>query len=468
MILAGWVCILQQNRLNEEYDTLKMKQTSSRALKIGAMKSGYIEGCFAMLMLAMTEAFYIPYLNALGASPLQIGLGASLPALVSALAQLFAPSVLYYFNSRKKMVVVTVLVQASAFIPFAIACQLQESWNVWSAISAFLISAIAGNTGASAWSDWMANIIPSSRRGRYFAGRNRLLGVIQLVVSITAGLILDKTAGKVLTAFMMIWFGCFFVRTISGLILMTMYDPPVAVSKPSRETSFIVFLRNLTKNNFGRFTIATSLMSIGTNFSAPFFAIHMLNHLHLSYLQYVTVNMTATAATIVSLGLWGKLVDRFGSVILLRICAGSIVLLPAYWIFFDQFSALLLIQVLAGFSWGGFNLAAVIFYMGAIDRKQRVSSIAYFNSINFICVAAGAALGGVIGPLLPAIGKYPLLTIFMVSTILRLGPSFLFAAVKEPKDIIGRKGLDTAFSDPRVNIQTGIVRSISKIFKRNI
>ena len=445
-----------------------MINNRNKVLRIRAMRSGYVEGCFAMLMLAMTEAFYIPYLNALGASPLQIGLGASLPALVSAMAQLFAPSILYHFNSRKKMVVVTVLVQASAFIPFAIACSLQNSWNVWAAISAFLVSAIAGNAGAAAWSDWMANIIPSNRRGRYFAGRNRLLGVIQMVVSISAGLVLDKAAGKLLTAFMVIWFGCFFFRTISGLVLMTMYDPPVAVVRPSRETSFSVFLRNLSSNNFGRFTIATSLMSIGTNFSAPFFAIHMLNHLELSYLQYVTVNMTATAATIISLGLWGKVIDRFGSVLLLRLCAGMIVILPALWIFFYQFSALLIIQVIAGVAWGGFNLAAVIFYMGAIDKKQRVSSIAYFNALNFICVAAGAALGGIFGPLLPPIGKYPLLTIFLVSAILRLGPSCLFAMVKEPKEIVGKKGFEAAFSDPRVNIQTGIVRSLSKIFKRNV
>ena len=216
---------------------------SERRLRRQAMQLSMKEGSFAIVMVALVEAFYIPYLNAMGASPLQIGLGASLPALASAFIQLYTPMALYKSGSRKKLAVTTSLGQALCFIPFGLMCQINKNWAVWPAIAAFAVSAMSGNLGAASWADWMADIVPARRRGKYFAYRNRILGVIQLAVAITAGYLLDHLAGKVLLTFTIIWFVCFAARTCSGIMQKFIYEPQRTAKQNQTEGGLLAFLR---------------------------------------------------------------------------------------------------------------------------------------------------------------------------------------------------------------------------------
>ena len=89
-------------RQSDANSTLPPVLREQRRLRFRTMKLSYLEGGFAMVMLALVEAFYIPYLDAMGATSLQIGLGASLPALVSGMVQLYTPLALYRTGSRKQ------------------------------------------------------------------------------------------------------------------------------------------------------------------------------------------------------------------------------------------------------------------------------------------------------------------------------------------------------------------------------
>ena len=67
---------------------------SDRRLRYKTMRLSVIEGLFATIAMGLQQIFYIPYLNAMGASNLQIGIGASIPALMTGLILLFVPSLL--------------------------------------------------------------------------------------------------------------------------------------------------------------------------------------------------------------------------------------------------------------------------------------------------------------------------------------------------------------------------------------
>ena len=441
---------------------------SERHLRRQAMQLSMKEGCFAIVMVALVEAFYIPYLNAMGASPLQIGLGASLPALASAFIQLYIPMALYKSGSRKRLVVTTALVQALCFVPFGLMCQINRNWAVWPAIAAFTVSAVSGSLGGTSWADWMADIVPARRRGKYFAYRNRILGVIQLAVAVTAGYLLDHLAGKVLLTFTIIWFVCFAAKTCSGIMHKFMYEPPRMANQNQPEGSFLAFLRQLPSTKFGRFTLATSLLGLGVSFAGPFFAVHMLNNLKFSYSEYTVVNVTATAAVIAFLGLWGGIIDRVGAILPLRLCAIIITLIPLPWVIFENYWLLLCAQILSGFAWAGFSLAVFVYYLGSVAPQTRISGMSYFNALGLFCASAGSTLGGWLGPYLPVLTNYYLQTVFLISFALRLGPALMFYRIKEEKLPAGKLTLvEKLFFEPTLILRPSIARSMLRLPKRS-
>lgn len=432
------------------------------------MRLSLIEGAIAMVMVAMAHAFYVPYFNAMGASTLQIGLAVGLPALAASLIQIYTPTALQKAGSRKKLVALTVFLQAVCFIPFALMAGIHSKWAIWGAIGFSLLMSTAGNLSGASWADWMGDVVPKKWHGKYFANRNRILSLIQLPIAVTASFLLDKAAGQVMLMFCLIWLACFAARAISSLLFTLMYEPPVSEKQPGQTSGFFAFIKTLPRTDFGNFTLATSLLSIGVNFSAPFFAVHMLRNLKLSYVEYTILVVSATAAVIGFLGLWGRIIDRLGSVVALRFCALGITLLPLPWVITDNYLVLLGAQIFAGFCWAGFNLAVFVYFLNSSNCTTRVSSISYFYAINFFCVFVGATLGGLLGPHLPTIARFQLQTIFVVSVLMQIVPAILFQTVKIKKRPQKFTAIEKLFFDPSLNIRPVITRSILRLFNRNL
>jgi MFS family permease len=456
--------------LNSENDLLLPADSiaGGRKKRLKAMQLSLVEGSFAMVMAAMIEAFYIPYFNAMGAGTLQIGLAASLPALAASLIHIYSPTALQQVGSRKKLVTLTVFFQAIGFIPFALAAHFHSRTTaVWAAIGFYVLLSSAGNLGASSWADWMGNVVPKKWHGKYFAGRNRILSIIQIAVAILAGVLLDRSA-KVIWMFSWIWLACFIARAISGLLLALTYEPPATTKMYKHASGFIAFVKDLPKTNFGTFTLATGLLSLGVNFSSPFFAVHMLKNLRLSYLEYTILTVTVIATTVGFLGLWGRVISRLGAIAPIRLCAIGITLLPLPWVITGNFWALMFVQALAGFFWAGYNLAVFIYYLNYQGHVIRVSSISYFNAINFFCVFAGSTLGGLLGPYLPTVATYRLQSIFIVSVLIRVVPAIMLQKIKIEEPARKFTTIERLIFNPRFNLSLGITRSVFRFFKRDI
>jgi len=445
----------------------RISRYADRRLWAITLRLATIEGCFSIVMIGLTQAFYVPYLNAMGATTLQIGLGVSLPALMTGLIQFYTPVALHKVGSRKKLVMLTCFAQALCFIPFGLFCHLQTGWRIWPSITAFVVSAITGSLGSAAWMDWMGHLVPRRRRGKYFAFRNRIFGLIQLVIAVSASYMLDHSAGKLMLMFTTIWFACFAFRAISAALMGFYYEADTIkdITKPT--TTFRSFITTLHSSHFGRFTLAVSLMWLAVSFAGPFFPVHMLNDLKLSYVKYIILQQTPTVTVIIVFALWGWIVDRVGNILPIRFCAILLTLLPLPWVITDNYFALLLTMIVAGFAWAGFGLATFNYTLDALEPKIRVSSIAYYNVIVFVCMFLGSTLGGWVAPHLPKLTAHRLEMLFLISAVLRVGPTILFYFVGvEKKRYAGPlTALERFFLYPRLNLRTGLIRSIIRYLR---
>ncbi len=419
------------------------------------------EGIFSMIAIGLQQTFYIPFLDAMGASKLQIGLAAGTPAFVTALVQFIVPALLARTQGYKKLVVVSVLLHAVSYLPFVLIALLLGRWSVWLTIAALAVNAAAMGAGSSAWSDWMSYLVPRRRRGVYFALRNRILTLIQLAGSLLAGHYLDTFAGKTLLVFSLIWTTAFLTRLIGCFYMAAHYEPPVLRQTRNEKGDFPAFLKRLHSHPFGRFTLAFSLLNFAANISAPFFAIYMINDLALSYLDYTILTCIPSLMIVVSMSFWGKLCDRIGYVIPMRLFATTVTALPLVWIITPNYWILVAVQMLAGMAWGGMAMASFNYTLDAIGPLNRIRSISYLNVINSMAICLGSVAGGVLGPMLPSFSASQIHSIFLFSVILRFVPMLLFQTLSEDVPRHAKMtAMERFFFDPRMSLRNGLDRTI--------
>ena len=162
----------------------------------------------------------------------------------------------------------------------------------------------------------------------------------------------------------------------------------------------------------------------------------MLRDLGFSYITYAIVTTIVPLASIVAVSYWGRRADAVGNRRIIRICCLIISVLPAMWLFSRNVYFLLVIQTLAGIFWAGFNLCSSNFIYDSVIPEKRTRCISYFNTINGLAICTGNLLGGFLATHIPRSFGYQLLTLFAISSFLRIIVStILLKRVKEIRKI---------------------------------
>lgn len=439
-----------------------ISEVQDRKRRLATMRLSVWEGAIALIAFGLQQTFYIPFLNTLGASKMQVGICAGLPSLVTGLIQLGVPRWLENTTNYRKVLLISSILHGVSFVPMALLTYWDSPHSAWYAAVFMAFCAGSFGFGAGCWADWMGHLVPRRRRGKYFARRNRIQNLVQLAMVTLAGQMLDTFAGKTLLVFSLIWWAAFLTRTGSALLFIWHYEPVAMKHLPRHTISFRDFCAGLPSSPFGRFVLASSLLHLGANFSGPFFALYMLNDLKMSYMEFTILTLTPSLLTIVSMGLWGRVCDRFGYVIPMRLQALGVLGLPLVWIVTQHFAALLAVQIMAGLMWGGMTLSSFGYSIGALEGGKRLSYLSYLNCIMSVCIFVGTTLGGLLGPHLPPLNGTTFHSIFLSSTLMRIVPVLMFQRI--PQDGPPSKKMSTLerfFFDPQLSLRVGFDRILS-------
>ena len=380
----------------------------------------YIDGAFASVMAGLRDTFVVPFGIALGAVTSQIGILSSLPNLVASLVQIKSADVTEKLKSRKKVINVSIFIHALMFLPILAIPFLLKNGQIEFLIFFYVLHLSFGNFAAPPWGSLMSEYIPSSKRGKFFGFRNKMLGFISVASAFLGGFLLNRfQKGNIFIGYAILFFVALGTRLVSWYYLNKMYEPPFRIEKEAR-FSFFEFVANIRTSNFTKFVFYAAAMMFCVNIAAPFFAVYMLRDLKMSYLVYTVVTMAGTLTTLLVMDRWGFMADLFGNIKVLRLCSFFVPFVPLLWLFSSNTMYLILIQVIAGFFWSGFNIAISNFIYDAVSPQKRTRCIAYFNVINGIALSLGAVLGGYAAKFLPPFFGYRLQSLFLLSGILRL------------------------------------------------
>ncbi|MFH1878592.1 MAG: MFS transporter [Candidatus Omnitrophota bacterium] len=423
-----------------------------------SLRFSFFDGIFASGMAGFTQEYFTPFLLLLNPTARHVAMLSALPNFFAAFLQLKSPGLTEKLKSRKKVITGFVLIQALMLLPMIVMSLLGNTRPELFIFFVVLFTS-SGAVATTAWGSLMSDLVSSRGRGAYFGWRNRALGFVTVIAAFTAGVLLNTMKKiNIFRGFTVLFFFAFIFRMVSWFFLRKMYEPHIEYKK-EHYFSLIDFVLSMRKRNFAKFVLFVSLMNFSVNLASPFFSLFILRDLKFSYMLYTIITVTATLTIYLIIGRWGRHADKVGNLKVIRFTSSLIGVIPLLWLINRSPLFLIGAQIFSGFVWAGFNICTTNFIYDAVTPQKRVRCISYFNVLNGLALCGGALLGGLLLPWMPPVFGYKILTLFLISGVLRLIVGILMPpGLKEVREVEHVRHNDLFFSVIGIKPMLGIER----------
>lgn len=439
------------------------------------------EASVSAVMNATGDNFFNAFAVFLQATAMQLSLLTAAPQLTGAALQ-FVSVWLARYVSRQRLVVVTAAGQACVVL--GMAGLAASFWRGGAATNLLIGLAVlyhaANYVILPHWRAWMGGLVPPARRGVFFAARTKITTATSVLVFIGGGVILSVSERFQWVGFgFALLFGAASVgRLVSAVLLHKMHDPDPHPSMSETEvitSTFKHYGAALTDRTFRNYTFFVAGMQGMVAISAPFFAVHMLNNLNFSYLQYCLNSVASIAVQFMTLGFWGRVSDKAGNRLVMIITSSIIPTLPLWWLISPNFYYLLGVQALSGLAWGGFSLSTANYLYDIRPHRSNFAIYAALQSaIGATMIFIGALFGGWVASeekailaILPFNLTYGVFAVFICSSAFRSAVALWFLPrLEEPRVRHRPHILGLIFRVARFNTVSGVVLDWLTVVKR--
>jgi len=404
------------------------------------LKISIIEGIFAQIHINLTAGMFLTsFALYIGLNNVGIGFLSAIPAFFTGFAFFSIYLVKFFKNRRISCVLLSGLGRGVFLIP-GIILLLNLKINHGLFFVLIIIHNIFMNLAGNAWLSWMSDLVPREIRGRYFGIRNTILNFVGMATNIIGGRILDfyKMIETLARGLGLLFTIASVSSTIAAGILHMQPEPQMKIESPHLKK---IFLTPLNDTNFINLLKFISFWYLLAGIASPFYLVHMLTNLNMSYSKIAIYSIIAGISSLVLQILWGQAIDRLKSKPVLTINFFFWAFLPLIWLFATK-EYLLPIWIdafLTGIFWSGINLSLFnILFSLTEDKELKESYFAVFSTISGIFGFIASLSGGLIAQALAGIKIHFLgLTLinyhlmFAFATCARLISLFFLARVKE-------------------------------------
>ncbi len=418
----------------EKNDTGSSETLESEYLKHSkehALRMSMKEGCTQSIGVNMSSGFLTPLLLAIGGNSFHVGLLTSLNGLADPAGEIVGSKMMEKHSRKKlwmhaKMWIVLLQLPVLALLYFYFNGWLLPSlpWIMlllWGVLIPFIYGA-----GYVSWLSWLGDLVAGERKGKFFASRNRITGIVGLASFLFAGFLLDlfKTRGYVLLGFAILFTFAIIFRVASAYYTNKIFNPYFRVKKQSY-FSFISFIKRY--DNYGKFAVFQAFFFFAMMLSAPFFAVKMLDDLHFGYIAYTIVSLSSTVFYLLFAPLAGKISDRYGNLKLIYFGALLFPIVPLLWVFLESPISLIFVPgLVSGLANAAFIMGATNFSYNVTSPQKRGFCFAYIALLVGLGTLLGSSIGGWIVEYLPISFISPISFDFILSATLMILISLYF------------------------------------------
>ncbi len=409
-----------------------------------SMRYSVLDGTFYSVMAGLTQNYITPFALTMNATTQQIGYLSSIPNLTMAAAQPFAPTMSERAGTRKGFILLFAFLHSLMFLPMLLIPFVFQTAQVWWLIAFQTLATAFDSLINPVWGSLMADLVPEELRGRYFGGRNRITGFINMVFSFVAGGILQALTHDTRLAFTVIFAGAMMSRLATMYFLSRMSEPSNPAIRSQKHQGIFSLFTTLGSTNVGWFIMLNGFINFTATLAGPFFTPYMLRDLKFNYITYTIINAASTLSTLGFMTYWGRRTDRAGTVRVMQLTAFLVPFVPLLWIVSRNVYWIIVAQVFSGFAWAGFQLAGSLFIYDASPQDNRARYIALLNVFTMVGAGLGSMVGGIVAPLLPKLMGSYFLSIFVLSGLSRIIVVLIFVPkISEVRDVprVGTKEL---------------------------
>ena len=399
-------------------EKISLKEKKHRARRISIK-----EGIFASAKTSFGYNYMAPFAIAINASNSLVAMLGSIAGLLGPLSQIFGSRFMGKY-SRRKILLNSIFLEILIWIPIIILAFLFYKGILVNSIPFlflffFSIYVLLSSFGVPAWFSWMGDLVDEKFRGRWFAKRTLIIGVVSVVITIIASIFLDYFRSKEWTmfGFMILFSLAALSRLESWRNLKKQYEPKLKLKRGSY-FSFWDFLKDTPKNNFGRFSLYVGFLFFTIYISLPLLVVYLLRNLGFSYTLYMVVVLAGTMLAGLTLTWWGRFADKYGNYKILAITSILIPTIPILWVLHPSPIYLILVpSLISGISWTGFNLSTGNLIYDNVSAPKRGLAVSYFRMMQGIGIFLGAGLGAILIKVITTTGIEPIRIIFITSGI---------------------------------------------------
>lgn len=410
------------------------------------------------------------------ADDFQLGLISAIPVAANT-SQLFISYVLERRRNRRFLFLCFGLLGRFLWIPIGLLPffipEAVSGLRAWAVV--VLVALIAGGNSFVnlGFNSLMGDIIPLRVRGRYFSVRQRLFMMAGIVTGLAVSWIMDSvgTAGYTIV---LVAAGIFGMMDLSFFFFVQW--PAMRMPPPEeKQDSFFSMIKTVFKDkSYMMVVLFYTAWNFAIFVAAPFFNVHMLENLHMSYTQITLYNqITSNVIMVIIISRWGRLMDRYGNKPIVQIAALACSFTPILWAFTVPQATwmIILFNLFSGFFWPPIDLGQQNLSLSQAPDKNRSMYLAvFFATVNLVGIALGNAVGGALvkGVYINLEGmKYALLGvtlnryhyIFITSGILRLLiVAFILPRLREQ----GAHAVRPVVREIRKNSAEGLRRSMTQ------
>lgn len=385
-----------------------------------------VQGALAAVLYSLgTGNFLAGYLTTLGASPSLIAKIAAIPQLGCVL-QLIAP---LYFERRKqrKRAIVAICfvfrfsIGATVLAPILFRTQ---SGRLGFVFVLYLISFLSAGFVTPALNQWIMQIAPTRKRGRYFATKDILAAVANAGVAFLMGRQLDAFTekGTPMTGYLVIYGFCMAAAVVDAAMMYFQHETPCPVLPNIRPRDLLLPL----KDRVFRPLLVYEILGISSAMVANgYLAVYQLNVLGLSHTFITSVGVLTSVITMAAIWFWGKVADKTcWTTVILTTRAMNVVCLFG-WCMMPPSMAVIgapVLMMISAAGIGASGMAAVNLQYAHCPQKGKTTYLGVTTAIGSLTGYAAALLGSILQTALePFIGSGPSVAVlFGISGFLSL------------------------------------------------
>jgi MFS family permease len=302
----------------------------------------------------------------------------------------------------------------------------------------FSVSSLCNASLAVAWNSWMHDLVPSRLRGRYFGQRNRYCQGATLVFVLVTGYILSL-GGYSLRIFQAV-IGVACVCRVASLYFFYLM-PAVRPATPAprvAERPFAEQVRIVARaRSLLLFIAFGAIWSFGANCFGPFYPVFLYEELDFSGTQVGILATLSALGGVLSLPVWGQLLDRYGNKAVMAVALGLWQMQNLAWCILTPANSWLLYGMwLVGGSWSaGFVLGQFTILLKLIPPGAKNLALGLNLAASSAVAAISPIIGGQVLAWAFAQGYAPLTVyhvVFLVQPVVSLLGCLLLVKLEEP------------------------------------